>query len=1062
VTRADSAIVGPQTFRVTVQDGATPVKGALVCLMKAAETYARGWTNSQGWVDLLVTPTSPGNLNLSVTGQDCYPFQAVVPVSGSANQPALIFGGLRIDDSDGNGRLDPGETADVYVALTNAGNSAASDVNARLRTFCPFLPFSDSLSSYGTIAAGATVEGDRFRATASGSTPTGTVAELIAACTATQGNWEPFFTTMIGAPPPPKRLWLDHDTGNMILSVTALGSIGTLGPYKEGSGLKYPRDAGYGSLYFTSFACGNGPSYVVDRWYGQPSSTFNTDWRAIDTLHPVLPPIAAHEEYQAVIDDGAHPSSKGLKVTQWSAALAEPGYDDFVIITYTIENTGANPINGLFAAIFSDFDINNTTNNNVYSDMNRRFTYMTPSSGYSNSAGIKLLAPTTAANQSAIDHAIYVTPGGMMTEAVKDSFLRGTISLPNSNRSANWSCVVSAGPFNLAPGARTRVAFALVGGNSPAELLAHADSAQSWFDHRMPTGISYLKSIVDDAPPGGNGDGIINPGESINLPLWVVNRSDRGTTGVWGTLRKTSADTLLTVTDSVRYFGTVMAGDSAFTGLNGFKFRVASACTNRYPLPLVLVCQDTLDSTWTSSTGLVVGALQLVPSGVLCWDPRPGGNNNGKLDPGENAELALGLTNIGLGNCPNVVAILKSGDSRLTVLDSTGTYGNVPHDSTVFNSADRYRVLASAAIPPETNIPCTLRITGTGYQTTRGVLVAVGERTAVDPIPDGPRTPPRYYAYDNIDSFYVACPEYDWFEIRGLGTRLSLSDDETRVISLPSGFGPWVYYGQRYDQLSICGNGWIAPDSSTSSSWSNTQLPSSSAPMMVAANWDDLYPPSGGGVWYYHDTAGHRFVVEWDSIPYYSQRTTFDWFEIILYDTTNLGMSGDNKVLVQYQTANGYSSNTVGLQDPTCTIGIQCLYNGTYHRAAAPLVSGRAILYTTDSVVTPVEELALGQNLRLDLRPMPNPVRAGAVVRFSLPAPGQTRLVVLDVTGRVVRTLFAAQAGPGSYSVNWDRKDNNGHSVAAGVYLFRLEIERCQSTGTIDRVQLCRKVVVVR
>ncbi|MBM3323603.1 hypothetical protein FJY69_09030, partial [candidate division WOR-3 bacterium] len=621
-----SVPTGPQTMRVSVEQAGTPRAGALVCAMKAGETYARGWTNSQGRVDLLVNPVSIGSVALSVSGRNCYPSQTQIAVTGSSNRPALVFGGLRIDDGDGNGRLDPGETADLLVSVANAGAAAATGVTARLRTTCAWLTLLDSTSSYGTIGAGDTVEGGRFRVSVSSAAPPGTLAELVTACTSPEGNWDPFTVTRIGEAPPAKKLWADHDTGNMILSVTTLGSIGTLGPYREGSGLKYPRNAGYGSLYFTSFACGNSSDYVVDRWYGRPSSTFQTDWRAVDTLHAVTPPVGAHEEYRCVIDDGAHPSPKGLRVAQWSGALADNAYKDFVVLVYNLENAGSTPLNGLYAGIFSDFDVNNTTSNNVYTDAGRRLTYMTQASGYTNSAGIKLLTPTSAANLSAIDHAVYVAPGGMMTEAVKDSFLRGAITRPNSNGARNWSCVVSAGPFNLAPGARTRVAFAFVGANTQAEMLAHADSAQSWYDHRMPSGLAFLKAAIDDAA-GGNGDGIINPGEAINLPTWVVNRSDLGASGVRGILRKTSLDTLVTVTDSVRRFGRVGAGDSAFTGTDGFKFRVASACTNRYALPLVLVCVDTLDSTYTSSLPLVVGAPQLVPGGVRCWDPPPGGNS---------------------------------------------------------------------------------------------------------------------------------------------------------------------------------------------------------------------------------------------------------------------------------------------------------------------------------------------------------------------------------------------------------------------------------------------------
>ncbi|MCX6841893.1 MAG: C25 family cysteine peptidase [candidate division WOR-3 bacterium] len=510
VTTPDSVPTGTQVVRVTVKEGTTPVSGALVCLSKGTETYARAWTNPQGWVNLLVSPTTTGSLDLSVSAQNFYPHDGQVPVRGSSNRPALVFAGLRIDDNDGNGRLDPGETANLFVSVKNEGAVDATGTSAVLRTSCPYLTRVDSTSSYGTIAAGATVEGDQFRVTASASTPPGVMAGMVAACTAGQGSWQPYFETRIGDVPPAKKLWADHDNNDMILSVTSLGSIGTLGPYNEGSGLKYPRNAPNGAIYFTSLACGNGPDYVVDRWYGHPTSTSQADWRALDTLHAVIPPISGGQEYEAVIDDGAHSTPKGLTVTQWSASVADPGYRDFVVITYDVANLGTEAMNGLYVGIFSDFDVNNTTDNDVYSDAPRRLTYMTQWGDYQYSAGIKLLSPATAANQSAIDHNVYVRPSGMITEAVKDSFLRGAISRPNSNGTRNWSCVVSAGPFDLPVGGRAFVAFAFVGGNTQQEMLAHADSAQSWFDRSVATtepgtaaGIAQVGMRVAPSPARG-------------------------------------------------------------------------------------------------------------------------------------------------------------------------------------------------------------------------------------------------------------------------------------------------------------------------------------------------------------------------------------------------------------------------------------------------------------------------------------------------------------------------------------------------------------------------------
>ncbi|MEO0078615.1 MAG: C25 family cysteine peptidase, partial [candidate division WOR-3 bacterium] len=126
VARPSSIPTGVQTCRIQVECLGQPVPRALVSLLKQGETYARGWTNSEGWIDLLVSPASPGNLDLTVTAQDCYVHESVIPVTGTSNAPALVFASYRIDDGN-NGRLEPGETADLYVTLTNAGAVAATN-----------------------------------------------------------------------------------------------------------------------------------------------------------------------------------------------------------------------------------------------------------------------------------------------------------------------------------------------------------------------------------------------------------------------------------------------------------------------------------------------------------------------------------------------------------------------------------------------------------------------------------------------------------------------------------------------------------------------------------------------------------------------------------------------------------------------------------------------------------------------------------------------------------------------------------------------------------------------
>ena len=433
-------------------------------------------------------------------------------------------------------------------------------------------------------------------------------------------------------------------------------------------------------------------------------------------------------------------------------------------------------------------------------------------------------------------------------------------------------------------------------------------------------------------------------------------------------------------------------------------------------------------------------------------DSPPGGNADDKLDPGEYADLVLTLKNIGRLGVSGVTGRLHTDDGYVSVLDSTGTFGDLEPDSARSNWQDRFQVDADASTPREHTAQMTLYLTGTDYEDSLEFELMVGELRNVDPIPDGPRQPALYYAYDDVDSGYIQHPEFNWVEINSQGTRLNYSNnDAVLVVNLPSGFGPLKYYGQRYTQVSVSADGWIAAGNYTTGDYSNDPLPSSSAPpAVVALNWDDLYPGySGQGyVYWYHDAANHRFVIEYDSVAYYSNRSLKDKYELVIYDTTMAAPSGDNVLVAQYLTANGLNSSTLGIQDQTRQIGIQCLYNGTYNRGCASMAAGRAIKYTTQDPTGIFEGTgAPDVRDRLSVRALANPFSSRVLLAYSVPHTGRLTLGVYDPAGRKVRELASGHHPAGSYRVAWDGTDARGRQVPAGVYWLRLEDSETTSVG---------------
>ncbi|MEO0082313.1 MAG: hypothetical protein ABIL25_08495, partial [candidate division WOR-3 bacterium] len=205
-----------------------------------------------------------------------------------------------------------------------------------------------------------------------------------------------------------------------------------------------------------------------------------------------------------------------------------------------------------------------------------------------------------------------------------------------------------------------------------------------------------------------------------------------------------------------------------------------------------------------------------------------------------------------------------------------------------------------------------------------------------------------YCIYDDTDSCYARRPDYDWLELSGLGTRLPLGADETRTIALPSGFGKWRYYGTEYDSISICSNGWIAPGTTDRVDFVNVQLPyPNSPPNIIAVCWDDLDPSQYGNIWQHWDSAGGRFIIEYDSVPYFGHLQHWEKVQIQIHDYTTPTPTGDNSITIHYATANDYTQATVGFQNSAGTLGLTHCSNAWYPRVSAPLRAGRALRIET-------------------------------------------------------------------------------------------------------------------
>jgi hypothetical protein len=331
-------------------------------------------------------------------------------------------------------------------------------------------------------------------------------------------------------------------------------------------------------------------------------------------------------------------------------------------------------------------------------------------------------------------------------------------------------------------------------------------------------------------------------------------------------------------------------------------------------------------------------------------DDSGSGDGDGVLEPGETARVTVTLRNDGTASLEETVGALSASDPYVVVTDDDGAYGTIASGGgTGSCTANAYRVSVSPAAPPAHQVAFSLAVSGdeaTRYSQGLAFSITLGGAAVTGPC--GPDAY-GYYAYDAGDVWTGQAPVYGWVELVGTGsliTAITNNDAAITTLTLPFTF---KYYGTNYTQVSACSNGFISMGVEDYRFGDNSGIPDVAGPdAMVAPMWDDLSPNLSGDIYQWNDTANHRFIIQYDAVPHFggANPETFEviWLDPAYYPTA----SGNGIILFQYQVAAAPGTATIGIENPVQTYGVQYQYNGSYDAAAAPIMAGSVIKFTTD------------------------------------------------------------------------------------------------------------------
>lgn len=189
--------------------------------------------------------------------------------------------------------------------------------------------------------------------------------------------------------------------------------------------------------------------------------------------------------------------------------------------------------------------------------------------------------------------------------------------------------------------------------------------------------VSFNGEAVDDDALGGtngNGDGVIDAGETVDLTAQVKNTGGLAAPNVTLTLRATQAG--VTVVDSTANVGNVEPGGTV-AATDPFRVVLSPSIADKTPVKFTLVVRKNGVPTWTDRFTRLAHAPE-IEFAVLRVNDAGTGNGDGIVQANELFRLHYRIKNFGTGAGRALGASLIDVSNSFSFFDSTDAYGDLP------------------------------------------------------------------------------------------------------------------------------------------------------------------------------------------------------------------------------------------------------------------------------------------------------------------------------------------------------------------------------------------------
>jgi hypothetical protein len=526
---------------------------------------------------------------------------------------------------------------------------------------------------------------------------------------------------------------------------------------------------------------------------------------------------------------------------------------------------------------------------------------------------------------------------------------------------------------------------------------------------------------IDDDMVGashGDGDGVIDFQETIELTVALENMGEEDALSVFGTLASTNP--YLTLVTAQRGFGSIPSGAIRSNPLP-FVFRVSHDVPNAEDLGLTLNLTED-----PGAIGLDLTAYAPTYNVAILSVDDSAGDADGIADPGETVGLTVRIANIGGAGAPALDAVLLSGDAYYLADGTSHALGSIPAGQSITETD--FAVTIAPECPEVHAGYLYLQLTGPApYQVNEPIHFSVG-RIFADDMETG-----------DTQWSHSAVPGGSWIDEWHLETYRNHTDSGAASWKC-GGAGAAVYGNLIYAALQTVPFNlpsgsvltfWHWIDAETSVAYPDHCYDGGLLQISIdgGANWLPLTP-----------AGGYPYLIKVGGTPGPFPAETPVWSGTHAWQEVTVDLAGYEG---QAQLRWAFGSDGAVVREGWYVDDIEIHIDNS------------------SNVDDGTGAVAI---LRPTLLPAgPNPIVLGAAtggeqagcvrIRFALPRAARVGLDIFDATGRLVRALGRESLGAGMRALPWDGRDASGRAVDAGSYFYRLTIDERTFTGRVAIVR---------